>query len=163
MVQDSERDSEDRHEGDEYAAWDGFGCGPDGGVVFFDEDEFSIQWSEWRPETDDYVAPTLDARSAGALLKRWLRRLPHVGTQVRIFARCTPEGEAVTSLAMHPDAWRHWVALAADGEKYRRMMAKRQGRPGSEPEPESGKEPGRWWRGRCPRSRLAAWGVAAAR
>lgn len=157
MVQNSEQNSGDRREGDEQAAtWDKSGSGPDEDVVFFDEDEMSLQWSQWRPGSE-YVEPMRDARSAEALLRRWLRRVPSVGTQVRTFARCTPEGEPVTSLAMHPDAWRYLAALAADGEEYRRMVAER----GPEPESDetSGEASGRWWHEYRPR----AWAAALAR
>jgi hypothetical protein len=81
LVQNSKRDSGDRHEGDEQAATlDESGSGPDEDVVFFDEDELSLQWSEWRPGSE-YVEPMRDARSAEALLRRWLGRLPGVGVR----------------------------------------------------------------------------------
>lgn len=163
MVKESEQDGGESYGSAEHAAgWDGLSSGSDEGVTFFDEDELSIQWSEWRPR-QDYVKPMRDARSAETLLGRWLRRIPGVGTQVRTFARCTPDGEPVTSLAMHPDAWRYLVALAADGEKYRRMMAKRGALPDEQSDADSAKESGRSWRERCSRTWLAARNIAIAR
>jgi hypothetical protein len=58
---------------------------------------------------------------------------------------------------MHPDSWRYWAALAADGEKYRRMVAERKSEPESDETP--GKSPGRWWQEHRPR----AWSAALAR
>ena len=54
-----------------------------------------------------------------------MTRLKHTGTRARTQSMSTRTGEPVVRAEMHPEGWREVEALAADGEKYRRLMRAR--------------------------------------
>lgn len=102
--------------------WDEFANGPDEDAVLFDVDESNIEWSGWLAGVD-YTSATREARRGEGVVWRILDGVQRRGARVRTQALCTHKGEPVTRVEMHPDGWRDLEQRAADGDRYRRMMA----------------------------------------
>jgi hypothetical protein len=90
-------------------------------LIPFDVEELNIEWSKWLPGMD-YTAVVRSAQVGEAALQRLMARLKHTGTRARTLSMSTLTGEPVVRADMHPDGWREVEALAADGERYRRLI-----------------------------------------
>lgn len=74
-------------------------------AALFDVEELNIDWSEWSPGVD-YTRAIRAAIRGESAVWRMLRRVRRRGSRVRTQALCTPDGEPVTRVDMHPDGWR---------------------------------------------------------
>jgi len=95
----------------------------DDSVMLFDVEELNIEWSEWSPEVD-YTTVIREAKAGEAVLREMLGRIGHHGSRVRAQSLCTRGGEPVVRADLHPEGWREVAGLVADGERYRRWLAR---------------------------------------
>ncbi len=137
-----------------------------GGPVFFDRAELSTDATDWIPGPD-YDRAQCEAERGAAAVWRVVRGISPLGTWARTHAWQTREAEPVVRTDFHPGVWlaleariRDLEARAADGDRYRALMAR-----GGQQEGETGKDGGRSWRSRAPRSLTVAavtWGASLA-
>ncbi len=101
--------------------------------VYFDVADMSDEETEWRPGLDDTRSMRAGKQGERAVW-RLLERVNCRGSRVRTKVWLTRDGEPVTRVDLHPDGWIEldaWVreleALAAEAERYRRLLAQRDG------------------------------------
>jgi len=97
-----------------------------------------------------------------------VRGISPLGSWARTRAWHTREGEPVVRTDFHPGVWlaleariRDLEARAADGDRYRALIAQR----GGQQDDDSDKDAGRSWRARAPRSLAVvavSWGASLA-
>jgi hypothetical protein len=98
------------------------GLGDDDGVLLSVEE--LKDWSVWLPGVD-YTRTIRQAKAGEAVVRRMLRRITRRGSRARTESFSTRGGEPVTRVDLHPEGWAELEALAelaADGERYRRLM-----------------------------------------
>jgi hypothetical protein len=81
-------------------------------------------WRVWLPGVD-YTAAIRQAKAGEAAVRRLLRGVRRRGSRARTESLSTRGGEPVTRVDLHPEGWgevEKLAALAADGERYRRLM-----------------------------------------
>jgi hypothetical protein len=159
----------ERRSGDKEIGGDGSGGEqePDGlddeDAVLFDVAELSTDETDWLAGPD-YTRAIREAKRGERAVWRMLRGVSHRGSWARTKAWSTRDGEPVTRVDLHPDGWlelearmRDLEERAADGDRYRLLMAQRDG----QQEGDAGKDSGRSWRKRHSRSLedvLVTWG-----
>lgn len=152
MIEDGEQDGEQRRGGEGRAApWDRFDAGPESEAVLFDVADLDGAATDWLPGVD-YTRAMREAEAGERAVWRLLRGVARRGTWARTKAWCSPDGEPITRVDLHPEGWlqlearvRDLEALAADGDRYRQLMA----RGGGHQDGDTGeKDAGRSWRGR---------------
>ena len=123
-------------------------------AVFFDAAELDTDDTDWQAGPD-YTRAQREAKAGERAVWRALRGISPRGTWARTKAWQTREGEPVVRVDLHPGGWlaleeriRDLEARAADGDRYRALMAQR----GGQQEGDAGRESGRLWRLRCGRS-----------
>jgi hypothetical protein len=97
--------------------------------VLFDVEELNIEWSEWLPWVD-YVRTVREAKTGQMIVRRMIAGVRRPGSRLRTTALSTRAGEPVTRVDMHPDGWRELAERAADGDRYRRLVAQGVIKPG---------------------------------
>ena len=136
-------------------------------AVFFDAAELDTDDTDWQAGPD-YTRAQREAMAGERAVWRVLRGISPHGRWARTKAWQTREGEPVTRVDLHPGGWlaleeriRDLEARAADGDRYRALMAQSD----AQQEGETGQESGRLSRRRGGRSLedvLIGWGCSLA-